>query len=212
MSEYLLRSLELQRALARAFHVRGVPILPGTDSPFDLVVQGFSLHDELANSKTVDPELRALLTSLAEDIDGVLHPAAPPPAPGDETLTERATGVRQQFEEEHPQLAAIIGRIAGFTVIGNVQGSGLFWGLDLVADRSTREPVAYADAKRLASALRRRGILAGVTGRYTNVLKLRPPLVFRPEHVDMLVGTLDDVLSTFELRGGDDVRALGAEW
>jgi 4-aminobutyrate aminotransferase-like enzyme len=51
-----------------------------------------------------------------------------------------------------------------------------------------------------------------VTGRYTNVLKLRPPLVFRPEHVDMLVGTLDDVLSTFELRGGDDVRALGAEW
>ena len=26
----------------------GVPILPGPDSPFDLVVQGFSLHDELA--------------------------------------------------------------------------------------------------------------------------------------------------------------------
>jgi 4-aminobutyrate aminotransferase-like enzyme len=97
-------------------------------------------------------------------------------------------------------------------VIGNVQGSGLFWGLDLVADRDTREPVAYADAKRLASELRRRGILAGVTGRYTNVLKLRPPLVFQPEHADVLLGTLDDVLATFELRGGDDVRALGAEW
>ena len=39
-------------------------------------------------------------------------------------------------------------------MIGNVQGSGLFWGLDLVADRATREPVAYADAKRLASGLR----------------------------------------------------------
>jgi len=97
-------------------------------------------------------------------------------------------------------------------VIGNVQGGGLFWGLDLVADRETREPVAYADAKRLASALRTSGILAGVTGRYTNVLKLRPPLVFRPEHVDVLLGTLDEVLSTFELRGGDDQRALGAEW
>ena len=108
--------------------------------------------------------------------------------------------------------AGLVELASRWDVIGNVQGSGLFWGLDLVADRSTREPVAYADAKRLASALRRRGILAGVTGRYTNVLKLRPPLVFRPEHVDMLVGTLDDVLSTFELRGGDDVRALGAEW
>ena len=97
-------------------------------------------------------------------------------------------------------------------LIGNVQGSGMFWGLDLVAERATREPVAYADAKRLASALRNRRVLTGVTGRYTNVLKLRPPLVFRPEHVELLVETLDDLLSTFELRGGDDVRALGAEW
>lgn len=97
-------------------------------------------------------------------------------------------------------------------VIGNVQGSGLFWGLDLVTDRATREPVAYADAKRLASALRNRGILAGVTGRYTNVLKLRPPLVFQPEHVALLLETLDELLATFELHGGDDVRALGAEW
>ena len=97
-------------------------------------------------------------------------------------------------------------------MIGNVQGSGLFWGLDLVADRATREPVAYSDAKRLASELRNRGILAGVTGRYTNVLKLRPPLVFRPEHVELLLGTLDELLTSFNLRGGDDVRALGAEW
>jgi 4-aminobutyrate aminotransferase-like enzyme len=99
-----------------------------------------------------------------------------------------------------------------YELIGNVQGSGMFWGLDLVADHTTREPVAYADAKRLASALRNRGVLAGVTGRYTNVLKLRPPLVFRPEHVELLVETLDELLATFELRGGDDVRALGAEW
>jgi 4-aminobutyrate aminotransferase-like enzyme len=97
-------------------------------------------------------------------------------------------------------------------VIGNVQGSGLFWGLDLVTDRATREPVAYADAKRLASQLRNHGILAGVTGRYTNVLKLRPPLVFQPEHVARLLEALDELLATFELRGGDDVRALGAEW
>ena len=97
-------------------------------------------------------------------------------------------------------------------VIGHIQGSGLFWGLDLVVDRTTREPVAYADATRLASELRLRGILAGVTGRYTNVLKLRPPLVFQPEHVELLLSTLDDALGTFDLRGGDDVRALGAEW
>jgi hypothetical protein len=36
--------------------------------------------------------------------------------------------------------------------------------------------------------------------------------VFRPEHVDHLLGVLDEVLARFELRGGEDVRALGAEW
>jgi 4-aminobutyrate aminotransferase-like enzyme len=112
--------------------------------------------------------------------------------------------------------ALLAGRLAELAnrheIIGAVQGRGLFWGLDLVTDRATREPIAYADAKRLASELRQRGILAGITGRYTNVLKLRPPLVFRSEHVEVLTSELDAVLSTYELRGGDDARALGAEW
>ena len=97
-------------------------------------------------------------------------------------------------------------------IVGTVQGRGLFWGLDLVCDRATREPIAYADAKRLATELRHRGILAGITGRHTNVLKIRPPLPFGPEHVELLTTILDDVLTGFELRGGDDARALGAEW
>lgn len=97
-------------------------------------------------------------------------------------------------------------------LIGNVQGSGLFWGLDLVADRATREPIAYADAKRIATELRHRGVLVGVTGRYTNVLKIRPPLPFAREHADVLLGELDDLLAGFEPRGGEDARALGAEW
>jgi 4-aminobutyrate aminotransferase-like enzyme len=97
-------------------------------------------------------------------------------------------------------------------IIGNVQGDGLFWGLDLVTDRNTREPIAYRDAKRIATELRHRGILAGVTGRFTNVLKIRPPLVFGPEHVERLSGELDDLLGGFELLGGDDTRAPGAEW
>jgi 4-aminobutyrate aminotransferase-like enzyme len=110
-------------------------------------------------------------------------------------------------------LGAGLAELAGrHRLIGNVQGSGLFWGLDLVAARETREPLAYADAKRVATLLRHRGILAGVTGRYTNVLKLRPPLVFQPEHAEILLSRLDDVLAGFEPQGGDDERALGAEW
>lgn len=97
-------------------------------------------------------------------------------------------------------------------IIGAVQGRGLFWGLDLVTDRATKQPIAYADAKRIATELRHRGILAGVTGRYSNVLKIRPPLVFQPEHTALLVEQLDALLDGFELLGGDDTKAPGAEW
>jgi len=97
-------------------------------------------------------------------------------------------------------------------IVGAVQGRGLFWGLDLVADRATRRPIAYADAKRIATGLRHRGILAGVTGRHSNVLKIRPPLVFQPEHAELLVGELDTLLDGFELSGGDETKRPGAEW
>ncbi|MFZ9040340.1 MAG: aspartate aminotransferase family protein [Ilumatobacteraceae bacterium] len=124
----------------------------------------------------------------------------------DEGLLEHATLTGELLGE---RLAELANR---YEVIGAVQGRGLFWGLDLVADRTTREPIPYADAKRIANALRHRGILTGITGRYTNVLKIRPPLPFAAEHVDRLASALDEVLSEFEPLGGDDARALGAEW
>ena len=124
----------------------------------------------------------------------------------DEGLLENATTTGALLGERLGQLAN------RHEIVGVIQGRGLFWGLDLVVDRATREPIAYADAKRLATELRRRGILAGITGRYTNVLKVRPPLPFAAEHVELLCGVLDEVLSDFELRGGDDARSLGAEW
>ncbi len=97
-------------------------------------------------------------------------------------------------------------------VIGNVQGSGLFWGLDLVQDRATREPISYQDGARLATELRHDGVLVGLTGRFSNVLKIRPPLVFGAEHARQLLDVLDARLTGFELRGGEVRRRLGAEW
>lgn len=97
-------------------------------------------------------------------------------------------------------------------VIGNVAGSGLFWGLDLVSDRSTRDPISYDDGRRLATALQHDGVLIGLTGRFNNVLKIRPPLVFAREHVDELISVLDRRFASFELLGGTSSRRPGAEW
>ncbi|HTB15782.1 MAG TPA: aminotransferase class III-fold pyridoxal phosphate-dependent enzyme [Bryobacteraceae bacterium] len=78
-------------------------------------------------------------------------------------------------------------------LIGDVRGSGLFLGVELVRDRVTLEP-ASAEASRIANRLRERGILAGTDGPYHNVIKLRPPLCFTREDADRFVSVLEEVM------------------
>jgi 4-aminobutyrate aminotransferase-like enzyme len=46
--------------------------------------------------------------------------------------------------------------------------------------------------------MRDNGVLIGSDGKHGNVLKLRPPLVFRREHADRVVAVLDRVLAQVE--------------
>lgn len=84
-------------------------------------------------------------------------------------------------------------------VIGDVRGRGLFFGIDLVEDRETKEPDALS-AKKVVNELRNRGILMSKIGEHDNVLKLRPPLCFSRDNADLLVSTLNEVLA--DLRTG----------
>lgn len=79
-------------------------------------------------------------------------------------------------------------------VIGDVRQTGMVFGAEFVKDRDTKEPASdYAD--RVVNAMRDRGILLSKLGRYKNTLKIRPPMPFGAEHLDLLIETLDEVLS-----------------
>jgi 4-aminobutyrate aminotransferase-like enzyme len=107
------------------------------------------------------------------------------------------------LEEEHLQENALrVGDylVSGLTelqtrhpLIGDVRGSGLFLGLDLVQDRETRRP-ATREASYVINRLRERGVLAGTDGPYHNVIKLRPPLIFCEADAELLVATLNSIL------------------
>ncbi|MDX2034445.1 MAG: aminotransferase class III-fold pyridoxal phosphate-dependent enzyme [Blastocatellia bacterium] len=84
-------------------------------------------------------------------------------------------------------------------VIGDVRGSGLFLGLELVRNRETREP-GEAEASYMVNRLRERGILAGTDGPHHNVIKLRPPLVFTESDALFLTGTMRRILEEDALR------------
>ncbi len=79
-------------------------------------------------------------------------------------------------------------------LIGDVRGSGLFLGLDLVRNRETREP-ATEEASYVSNRLRECGVLTGTDGPHHNVIKLRPPLIFSEADADLFVTTLDAVLA-----------------
>jgi 4-aminobutyrate aminotransferase-like enzyme len=82
---------------------------------------------------------------------------------------------------------------ARHALIGDVRGSGLFLGIDLVLDRETRE-AAPSQASYVVNRLRDCGILAGTDGPHHNFVKLRPPLVFSQADADLFVKTMDAVL------------------
>jgi 4-aminobutyrate aminotransferase-like enzyme/Ser/Thr protein kinase RdoA (MazF antagonist) len=77
-------------------------------------------------------------------------------------------------------------------MIGDVRGSGLFLGIELVRDRATLEP-ASTEASRIVNRLRDRGILAGTDGPHHNVIKLRPPLCFTKQDAERFVAVFDEV-------------------
>ena len=84
--------------------------------------------------------------------------------------------------------------------IGDVRGLGLFWGLELVRDRETREPLvpynaggeAAAPVARMAKAAMERGLYLFV---HWNVVMVAPPLTITREELDEGLGVLDEVLS-----------------
>jgi taurine--2-oxoglutarate transaminase len=84
--------------------------------------------------------------------------------------------------------------------IGDVRGLGCFWGLELVRDRATREPLvpfnaggeAAAPVARLAKAALERGLYLMT---HWNVVMVCPPLTITREELEEGLAILDDVLA-----------------
>jgi 4-aminobutyrate aminotransferase-like enzyme len=79
--------------------------------------------------------------------------------------------------------------------VGDVRGAGLYTGIEIVKDKTSREPDRGA-AERIVNELRRRNILIGTAGKHGNVLKIRPPLCFAREHADMFVEGLAGTIAS----------------
>jgi 4-aminobutyrate aminotransferase-like enzyme/Ser/Thr protein kinase RdoA (MazF antagonist) len=106
----------------------------------------------------------------------------------DEKLQERAFRAGGYLKESLRALQK------QYPIIGDVRGSGLFLGVDLVLDPVTHS-AATAQAAYVVNHLRECGILTGTDGPFNNVIKLRPPLIISERDVDIFTETLRAVLA-----------------
>lgn len=106
----------------------------------------------------------------------------------DQNLMEMANAVGHHARA---RLDALTGK---YECIGDVRGSGMVFGAEMVLDRQTKTPAsAFTDV--VINKMRQRGIIHSKLGRHKNTLKIRPPMTFTTDHADHLFDTLDQVLA-----------------
>jgi taurine---2-oxoglutarate transaminase len=84
--------------------------------------------------------------------------------------------------------------------VGDVRGLGCFWGIELVKDRDTREPLvpfnatgdAFAPVGRVSKAALERGLYLMT---HWNVIMVCPPLTITREEIDEGIGILEEALA-----------------
>ncbi len=90
-------------------------------------------------------------------------------------------------------LAAMLAPLADLPHVGDIRQKGLMVGIELVADKATRQP--FDPKRRLGAAIsaevRRRGVIIRPLG---DVLVIMPPLAMPVSNLQSIVGTISEVL------------------
>lgn len=103
-------------------------------------------------------------------------------------LPQRAMRLGKWMQE---RLCALM---AKSPIVGDVRGNGLVWGLELVHDKTTKQPGPDL-AKAIVQAACRKGLLMiAPIGFYGNVLRLAPPLVIEEAQLDTALDILEETI------------------
>ena len=78
-------------------------------------------------------------------------------------------------------------------IVGEVRGTGVFWAVELVSDRQTREPLDGATVTAIKNTCQEQGLIVFPS---VNRIHMVPPCVVTPDEVARAVEILDNALGT----------------
>lgn len=82
--------------------------------------------------------------------------------------------------------------------VGEVRGKGLMIGIEIVENKDTKKPAANI-TKKIQLKCFKKGIIVWKAGRYSNVIRLLPPLVITEELLEKGLDILTDTIREIEL-------------
>jgi len=85
-----------------------------------------------------------------------------------------------------------------YEVIGDVRGLGLMVGVEMVANRETKEPLAASKMNQLLEECKDLGLLIGKGGPQGSVLRIKPPMIINKDDVEFTIDCLDKVLKNIK--------------
>ncbi len=80
-------------------------------------------------------------------------------------------------------------------IIGDVRGKGLMLGIELVKDRTTKEP-AKAECGQVLETCKEMGLLLGKGGLHGQTIRFSPPMCVNEADADFLLAVLDQAFAT----------------
>ncbi len=106
-----------------------------------------------------------------------------------ENLVGNAETVGAYFLDQLKETAEIL------PFLGETRGLGLFIGVEVVTDKKSKTPDADL-AKKIKAGLKGRGFLVGVTGNYSCVMRITPPLTVTKDQVNQFMAAWKETLET----------------
>jgi 4-aminobutyrate aminotransferase-like enzyme len=104
-----------------------------------------------------------------------------------EQFVRKATEKGKQFRKGLEEL------MEKYKLIGDVRGRGLMLGFELVKDRVSKRP-AIEETDKIMNLAFEKGLLLGLGGMSSNVIRIKPPLVISGEEIDRALTILAEVL------------------
>lgn len=152
------------------------------------IANGYAMGATLARADIADAFTAGSIATFGGNPISATAAAATMSVMADERIPERAArlgarlrGRLEQMKERH-------------AVIGDVRGKGLMQALELVEDRTTKQPAPGA-TNRFAEACKRRKLLVGKGGLYGNTVRIAPPMLIGEDELDAACDIMDAALA-----------------